>query len=119
MAISFYDSKGEFTGTLSGDASVMAKTLEVNTKPWVAGEWFGKPYYVLNGVATAKPVNPTTVSGDTLLNVPIPAKVLINNAPYDTNEATVELSFTHPGTYNVKVIAWPYLDKEFLIENPA
>lgn len=119
MGISFYNARGEFTSTLSGDAPVIELTKQMTTDPWVEGEWFGKPFYALNGEAVPRPENPTTVSGQTLENVPVPATVIINGTSYETNVSTVELGFSQPGTYAVKVVAWPHLDKEFSVENPA
>lgn len=119
MAISFYNSRGEVTGVVSGDECVLTTTKELSETPWVYGDFFGKPVYVLNGEVVSRPENPATVSGQTLENVPAPATVIVNGTRYETNESRVELGFSQPGTYAVKVVAWPHLDKEFSIENPA
>lgn len=119
MSISFYNERGEFTSSLSGDPGVVETTKQLTTDPWIEGEWYGKPFYALNGEAVARPENPTTVSGQALENVPVPATVIINGVSYETNESRVELGFSQPGTYAVKVVAWPHLDKEFNVENPA
>ncbi len=119
MAISFYNERGEFTAVLTGDTPVLELTKELSTSLWIDGKWFGKPFYALNGVAVPRPENPASLSGFTLTSVPVPAKVHINQDVYETNESTVELSFGQPGTYKVKVESWPYLDKEFSVENPA
>lgn len=117
MAISFYSSRGEITGVVSGDECMLSTTKELSEIPWVEGDFWGKPIYVINGEVTNRPDNPTTVSGQTLENVPVPTTVIINGTSYETNEPEVELGFSQPGTYAVKVVAWPYLDKEFVIEN--
>jgi hypothetical protein len=119
MAITFYNERGEFTAELSGDKPIVELTKELSTERWVDGDWFGKPFYALDGVAVPRPENPTTVSGQALENVPAPATVIINGTSYETNESRVELGFSQPGTYAVKVVAWPHLDKEFSFENPA
>lgn len=119
MAITFYNARGEFTAVLTGDTSVIELTKELSTDPWLEGEWFGQPFYALDGEAVPRPENPTTVSGQTLENVPVPATVIVNGTSYETSESIVELGFSQPGTYAVKVVAWPHLDKEFSVENPA
>ena len=119
MAISFYDERGEFKSSLTGDVAVIELTKELTEDPWVDGDWFGKPFYVLDGDVLPRPENPTTVSGLALENVPIPATVIVNGVSYQTDDSFIEFDFNQPGTYAVKVIAWPYLDKEFSIENPA
>ena len=119
MAITFYNERGEFTAVLTGDTPVIELTKELAEDPWIEGEWFGKPFYALDGEAVPRPENPTVLDGHTLLDVPVPAKVHVNKNVNDTNESTVELTFTQPGTYAVKVEAWPHLDKEFQVENPA
>ena len=118
-AISLYDDRGEIHTTIRGDAVAIQTTIDNTTDQWVDGDWFGLPKYVSNGEVLDRPVNPATASGMTLLNVPVPATLLIGREIYDVTESTVELEFNLPGTYTVKVIAWPYLDKEFTIENPA
>jgi hypothetical protein len=119
MAISYYDEDGRITGEMTGDAAAVNLTKQLTTQPWVDGLLFNKNMYVLNGKAVARPDNPTTVSGQTLDNVPTPATIIINGTSYDINESRVELGFSQPGTYDVKVVAWPYLDKEFSVENSA
>lgn len=117
--ISFYDAAGKIISTLTGTDESIELNITESEYDYVEGDWYGKPVYVLNGVVTDKPANPATLNGMTLQNVPVPAKVKIGQEYYDTDEATVELSFPFAGTYNVTVIAFPYLDKEFQVENPA
>lgn len=119
MGISFYNERGEITAVLTGDTPVLNLTKELSEDPWIEGEWYGQPVYVLNGEVVPRPENPTTISGLTLSNVPVPAQVVIDTTVYETNVSTVELAFDYPGTHTVKVIAWPHLDKEFQVENPA
>ena len=119
MTISFYNSRGEFTSELMGSEVGIELTKQRVPDPWVEGSWFGKPFYVVDDEAVPRPENPATLTGYTLTGVPVPATVSINDASYETDESVIELEFTQPGTYVVKIVAWPYLDKEFTIENPA
>ena len=71
------------------------------------------------GVVRDRPAQDSTLNGMTLSGLPKPCTVLINGAAYDVDDGIAELSFNQPGTYHIVVRAWPYLDKEFDIENPA
>lgn len=118
-SISIYNDIGEIHTTIQGDELSIQATIDNITDGWVEGDWFQKNKYVANGEVLDRPANPTTVSGLTLNNVPVPATVFIDNVPYETSESTVEIEFSFPGTHKVKVVAFPYLDAEFEIENPA
>ena len=63
--------------------------------------------------------NPAILQGRVLNDLPVPCEILINNRRYEATTETVELEFDQPESYRVSVQAWPYLDKEFTIENPA
>lgn len=117
--VSLYDSTGRIHTILTGDAVGIQNTLDNITDGWVEGAWDTRNKYVSNGEVFDRPANPTTQSGLTLSNVPVPSTLQIGNQRYETNEPTVELEFNLPGTYVVKVFSWPYLDKEFTVENPA
>lgn len=102
-----------------GDPPAMQATKDSLTDPWVDGEFHWDTHYVSDGVATLRPDCPATVSGLILLNVPVPAEIHIGRNVYQADDSTVELEFNLPGTYKVKVVSFPYLDKEFTIENPT
>lgn len=119
MAISFYDERGEIVGNFDGDPTSVALTKQLTTQPWVEGDWLGQNKYVLDGEVVDRPENTATLSGLTLLNVPVPSTIQIGNQFYESADSTVELEFNLPGTYKVKVISWPHLDKEFTVENPT
>lgn len=118
-AITFYEPDGSITGTLQGDLVVIDLNKEITQENWIDGLWDCKKYYVLNGEAVLRPENPTTLTGFLLENVPVPSKLFINTAEYTTEESSIELEFDQPGFYKIKLVSWPYLPKEFLIENPA
>jgi hypothetical protein len=117
--ISYFDETGKITGTSYSQSATMQMIKALATVPFVDGNWFGKDVYVLNGAVVDRPINPTTVSGLALESVPVPATVIVNGVSYQTDDSFIEFDFNQPGTYAVKVVAWPYLDKEFSIENPA
>lgn len=118
-SISFYNARGEITSSLSGDPGIVETTKQMTEDSWVDGDWYGQLLYVLNGEVVPRPENPATLSGQTLSNVPVPATIIVNGTSYESSESIVELGFSQPGTYAVKVVAWPHLDKEFSVENPT
>jgi hypothetical protein len=79
----------------------------------VLGVGTPETHYVKEGAVVARPANPTTLEGMTLKNVPAPCMVTVEGVDHACTDATVELSFSHPGTYTVKVDAWPMLDATF------
>jgi len=87
--------------------------------PYVEGNWFDKPVYVLNQQVTDRPINPMVVSNHYLSDMVHPCTIAINGTEYHCDSSTADLELFHPGVYKVKVTAWPYLDREFTIENPA
>lgn len=79
----------------------------------VLGSGAPETHYVKGGAIVERPVNPTTLVGMTLANVPAPCTVTVEGADHACDDTTVDLSFSHPGTYQVKVSAWPMLDAIF------
>jgi hypothetical protein len=50
-----------------------------------------------------------------LTAVPFPSVLHINGQAYDVDEDTIDLEFSNPGAYRLKLICWPYLDGEWVI----
>lgn len=117
--IAFYDTDGRITGVLSGPSSSVQATIEYLKTPFVNGEGNQDTDYVREGTIVARPECPAILSGKMLMGLPVPSHIKINDQDYpcDTNE--VELEFDQPGKYRIVVQAWPHLDKEFTLENPA
>ena len=65
--------------------------------------------YILNGAVTERPASPVSRTGLTLLDVPTGSTLRINGVSYPA-EGTVELDFTYPGTYALRVECFPFLD---------
>lgn len=110
------DTKGEIT--LSGlipAFMVSLQPLEAG-QSIVLGEGRHGVDYVLNGVITPRPANPSTISGMKISNVPNPSTVTIDGVnPQTVTDGEVDLSFTQPGTYAVVVSSWPMLDATFKV----
>ena len=115
--ITFYLPNGKIDYFLTGEQSVIDTTIENSSGNYVQGIWDGETYYVENGQATPRPSNPATLDGLILSNLPVPCQIYINNTMYECDEATVELELTYSGKYKIRVVAFPYLDGEFEIEN--
>ncbi len=115
-AISFYEPNGAISAVLQGDQIVIDANKVAATESWIDGLWDGKKYYVLNGVATLRPDCPAVIDGLILSNLPVPCVLDINGTKYDADESEVELDLG-TGSFVIKVIAFPYLDGVFNVEN--
>lgn len=69
--------------------------------------------YVLHGVLTERPENPSTLNGTVIENVPVGATVSFGDQSYIVDDGTAELQFAFPGTYEIIVACFPYLTKTF------
>jgi hypothetical protein len=134
-SISFYDEVGKITGELSGDSVAYEISGDHPAFPdittqglppfptgkrlWVEGAWFDKPVCVVDGAVVNRAPMPATLSGNVLNNLPVPCEIKVNDSTYYCDESSATLEFNQPGTYAITVIAWPYLDGEFEIVNPA
>lgn len=75
--------------------------------------------YWKDGKLTKRPPQATALSGNTLSSLPAPCTICVNATAYTCTDGTADLAFDQPGTYSIRVVAWPYLDKEFSVENSA
>jgi hypothetical protein len=115
MDISIFEPNGVIIGIITADPV----NIEINKQShdlWIDGAWDSKTHYVSNGQAVARLANTATIDGLTLLNLPVPCKIVINSTVYDCTEPTADLEFDYPGVYKVTVEAFPYLNAEFEIE---
>ena len=126
--ITFYDPQGRLTGG-AGLEDDQYERVKDRLEAHIEGSWSGRTHYLANGVLAQRPENPVELDGLTLRRMPVPCTINIRDAdrdgnipgrdkvyPCDVPEA--ELGFEHPGRYRVRVECWPYLDKEFIVENP-
>lgn len=86
---------------------------------FVAGDADIETQYAPSGVLTNRPVQATMLVGQTLHYLPAPCAIYVGDKKYECGESVADLQFDQPGTYRVRVECWPYLDKEFTVENPA
>lgn len=115
-AISFYEPSGEINAVLEGDDSVIELNKQMTQSLWIDGLWDGKLYYVVDGVATFRPACPAVLDGLILSDLPVPCVLDINGKQYNVDQPEVELDLAI-GLFIIKVIAFPYLDGVFDVEN--
>ena len=115
---SFYDSTGQITGVMRGPRASVEATSEVAGVPFVEGASDSERYYVREGAIVERPASPAILSQHTLSALPVPCTIHVGKSAYACTDTVAELSFEHVGTFHVTVEAWPYLNKEFTVENP-
>lgn len=71
-------------------------------------------YVSRSGVLMLRQKNPAVLDGMTLRNLP-PSRVTIEGKTYRVDDGQAELSFAYPGTYQVLVESFPYLDATFQV----
>lgn len=74
-------------------------------------------HYVREGQVIDRPANPAQLAGATLTSLPNPCSVWINGVEYACHDDTADLAFDQVGKYQIKVVAFPFLDAEFAYEN--
>jgi hypothetical protein len=105
-----YTPSGEITSVLSCDAAIAPQIIEANTSlPYVqiVAPVSPEAYYAPGGVLTARPASTTHLVGDLLKGVPTGATVVIEGQEYTADGTDIVLEFEHPGTYLIKVNAFP------------
>ncbi|MCX5592549.1 hypothetical protein [Alcaligenes endophyticus] len=88
------------------------------------GEYFegeyDDTYWFYGGAPRKRQPCPATVDGLWLRGVRPGSTIHIEGQAYECAEGgDVELSFQYPGTYQVRVERWPYLDGVYEIENTS
>lgn len=76
-------------------------------------------HYFDGSAVSPRPQMTASLSGMSIAGLPIPSSLSIEGDIYICDDGVAELSFSAPGAYTVKARSWPYLDKEFTVENPA
>jgi hypothetical protein len=121
IAITEYD---ESTGELGFIKSFSdEETYELNNaNPHVMGAFSSQDYYVVEGEAVERPASPVTLSDLTLQGVPAGSTLTIASASLSTSngerydaEGEIELEFSLPGSYSLRVECWPYKDWEVTV----
>lgn len=110
--VSAYDAKGEILHQADFNEYNYARHAEAGLM-MVEGHFDKALYWVSGGAAVLREASPAIFEELSLRNLPVPCKIIINGVSYDCNDARATLDFTYPNTYQIKVVAWPYLNAEF------
>ncbi|MFK3943406.1 hypothetical protein ACI2KC_17260 [Pseudomonas monteilii] len=105
-----YSESGEITSVLSCDAAIAPQIIRANTSlPYVqiVAPVSPEAYYAPDGVLTARPASTAHLVGDLLKGVPAGATVVIEGQEYTADGTDIVLEFERPGTYLIKVNAFP------------
>lgn len=110
---------GRFQYAVAAQSRVLVvPTLEAWAGEWTWGE-FDDSFYFYGGQARKRPACPVEVDGLVLRGVRPGSTIMIEGQQYECAEGgDVELSFQYPGSYEVTVTRWPYLEGRVTIENP-
>jgi hypothetical protein len=104
-------------GRIQFYGSVPAFMLEYQVAPEggsvLTGAGAPETHYVQGGAIVERPANTATLKGMELQNLPVPCTITLDGTDHACTDDSCELSFSHAGTYQVKVSAWPMLDATF------
>lgn len=105
------------TGKISYWGNMPLHMIELQPVPdghaLVHGYGEAETHYVLNGALVARPANPATLDGMTIKGLPVPCTITIEGTEHACTDAQCDLEFSHPGSYEVRVVAFPWLDGVF------
>jgi len=105
-----YDSQGRITVQASAPPGQGLATLRLNTQDpcmRLTVPTNAALYYVAGGALRERPKSTAQLEGNVLKGVPAGASVTIEGQVYIADGDDIELEFAHPGTYLVKVDAFP------------
>jgi len=109
-------------GRIHGLAGVRPDEIELMMRnhhcDYVEGHGTPFEHYVKDGSIVPLEAATTTLEGHVLAGVPVAAKIYIDGVEYIAEDATVELSFNLPGTYQVRVDGWPQKEVSFEVNVP-
>ena len=110
---------GRFLQTVSGPRQfVIEPTLAALEGDWAPGGLDGS-WWFYGGEARQRKPCPVVVDGLTRRGVRPGSMITIEGQQYECAEGgDVELSFQFPGTYEVTVTRWPYLNGRYTVDNP-
>ena len=86
---------------------------------YVPGFYTNTDHYIHNGEPTERPTQSTTLNDCTLIGLPVPATLHIDGETYTVDDGEAELDFILPGTYRLRVEAWPFKDWEGEVTVPV
>ena len=117
IKVYFYNEQtGEVLRSFStSDLEAVTLNLQTGEQAIDVNESIVNPF-VLDGELVERPVNPATLNGTVIENVPVGAAVSFGDQSAIVDDGTAELEFQFSGTYSVTVSYFPYLPKTFEVE---
>lgn len=70
----------------------------------------GGTHYVVSGEVVERPVMPLVITGNTITGIPVGAELWLEDTMYTVDDGTVDIDFTYPGTYPVRISKFPFID---------
>jgi hypothetical protein len=112
MDISVYD---DSTGEVRYWTTLSQREFLGTKGAFVAGHHNGAFYFIDltdpdNPTPTERPASPVTLTDLTLQHLPVGGDLFIDGTRYEITDTTVELAFPLPGTFQLRVERFPYLD---------
>lgn len=101
------------SGRIIANHTVPQSMRDIQVGNFLDGHFDSATHYAVDGQAVPRPPCPAVLDGFTLSEVPVPSTLIVNGQSFEVTEAAVELSFSKPGQYNLRIACWPYLDGNF------
>lgn len=115
----FAAGSGKFSGVVRGPWDSVLKPTIQGWDGWHAVGQLDQTWWHNGTSAIKREACPAAQAGAKLTSVPPGSVIVIEGVEYRCAEGgVVELSFQYPGTFEVTVTCWPYLDGSYTIENP-
>lgn len=114
MQFTCFDIDGFITNGISAPDTEFVVLNHPPGGGYVEGHYARETHYIDltdpdNPTPAERPASPVTRADLTLLDVPAGSTLWINGVSYPA-EGEVELEFTYPGTYSLRVECFPFLD---------
>jgi hypothetical protein len=115
-----YDATGRILryGSCPADL-ITVQAQEDETSVEFDGQVSDATHYFDGSAIIPRPTNPATLDGLDINDVPANSVLEIEGTRYPVTDMVVHLSFTFPGTYNVKLFSFPWLDTSFEVTYAA
>ncbi len=110
---------GRFLQRLEGPSALVIEPFLAQWDGDHAPGVLDETWWYYGGKARKRQTCPAVLDGLTLCGVRPGSVITIEGKQYECTEGgDVELSFQYPGTYEITVTRWPYLDGRYVVENP-
>lgn len=102
-------------GRIISNHTVPQSMRDIQVGNFLDGHFDSATHYVVGGQAVPRPPCPAVLDGLAFNGMPASSTLVVNGQSFEVTEATVELTFSKPGQYNLRIVCWPYLDGNFSV----